>query len=312
MDDNRIVYLDVLFATELLMNVLVLFLYCGLSKKKFRRKTCLLAVLISSICGVMGIILAGSRSWWNSGCSLVLSCGIAFLELAILEYTPGRKIKQIFLELPALLLSAFLLAGGLILFFPMDNMKSRVGQPVSLAENAPAWNLKALVVSAVLCTAFTAAGLAILRIRNKGQHPENLKTVWITLEGRTYTVIAITDTGNNLYDKLSGMPVHIVEEDRILTEKQKEQLLEKKPERITFVPYSSLGTSNGLLMVLLAEQLMILDNGKKIKLKNQKLGLTKQKLCSSGEWQMLLHPDLEACGIEQNLSPASHKKGGCI
>ena len=80
-------------------------------------------------------------------------------------------------------------------------------------------------------------------------------------------------------------------------------VLENEPERITFVPYSSLGNPHGLLMVLQVEQLMILDNRKKIELRNQKLGLTDQKLDGNGRWQMLLHSDLEAC---------IHEKGGCV
>lgn len=290
MEENKVIYLDVLFTTELMMNSLVLILYCKISKRKYRKVLCLLAVLISSVFGVMGIVFASSESWWNDIWSLLLSCGIAFLEIAVLQ-APGWKGKQIFLELPAMLLSAFLLAGGLLLFFPAEG-----NQPGSLCWRIPVWSMKTLGIRAAACAAFMLAGLAVIHIRNKGQQQGNLKTVWITLAGKTYTVTAITDTGNNLYDKLSGMPVHIVEEDSIFTETQKEQLLEKEPERITFVPYSSLGTPHGLLMVIQAEQLMILDNGRKTELKNQKLGLTSQKLSSGNRWQMLLHPDLESCG----------------
>lgn len=302
MEEGKVVYLDVLFATELMMNSLVLILYCKISKRKYRKVFCLLAVLISSLCGVMCIVFACSKTWWNDGWSLLLSCGMAFMELAILQ-APERKGKQILLEMPAMLFSAFLLAGGLFLFLPAAEKDVRASP---LYWRIPTWNIETLGIYAGLCAMLLMAGLAVIRIRGKGLQQENLKTVWITLAGKTYTVTAITDTGNNLYDKFSGMPVHIVEEDRIFSEKQKEQLLEKEPERITFVPYSSLGTPNGLLMVIQAEQLMILDNGRKVKLKNQKLGLTGQKLSSSNRWQMLLHPDLESC-ISQPI-----KKGGCI
>lgn len=299
-EENKIIYLDVLFAAELMMNSLVLFLYCKISKRRYRKIFCLLAVLISSFCGVLVIIFACSQSWWNDSWSLFLSCGMAFLELAILQ-TPEWKGKQVLLEMPSMLLSAFLLAGGLFLFFPQE---SKMGQSGTLYRRISTWSIGELGVHAVFCAIFVAAGLAVIHIRSKGMQQENLKTVWITLAGKTYTVTAITDTGNNLYDKLSGMPVHIVEEDRIFSEKQKEQMLEKEPERITFVPYSSLGTPHGLLMVIQVEQLTILDNGKKVELRNQKLGLTSQKLSTNNRWQMLLHPDLESCrGKEKSTSP---------
>ena len=289
MKEGRVVYLDVIFAAECMMNFFVLVLYSKISGKKYRRSLVLLAVLIASLCGVLGIVFAGGQSWWNRNCSLILSGSIAFLEIAILQ-APHGKGKQIVLEMPAMFGSAFLLAGGLSLFFPGEG---KISPPGSWYWEAPACSMGMLGIYAALCVILTGGGLSVVRIRKKGIQQENLKTVWITLFGNTYTVTAITDTGNNLYDKSSGMPVHIVEEDRILNEKQKEQLLEKAPEKITFVPYSSLGTSHGLLMVIQAEQMVILDNGRKVELKNPRLGLTNQKLSSSGRWQMLLHPD---CG----------------
>ena len=162
--------------------------------------------------------------------------------------------------------------------------------------------------SQVLLTADDEGGaldLGKLRRRVVGQAGlrQNQKTVRITLGEETYIVTAITDTGNNLYDKSDGMPIHIVEEGSILKEEQKERLLKEEPERFTFVPYSSLGNSHGLLTVLQVERILILDHGKSIALENQKLGLTNQKLSGNDLFQMLLHPDLEACG---------HGKGGCI
>lgn len=265
------------------MNYMVFVIYCKISRKKYRWPRIILAVGISSVFSVAGMMAAMESNWWNTGCSLLLSAAAAFLELVILQ-GKGRKIRQYFLELPAMLFAAGLLAGSLLI----------CGVP---------YHMRTLLLNTLVCGIIIAAGFTLIFWRQRGIQEECLKTVWITFAGETYTVTAITDTGNNLYDKLSGLPVHIVEQKSILKEEQKERLLEKEPERITFVPYSSLGNPHGLLMVLQAEQLMILDNGRKMELRNQKLGLTDQRLDKEGKWQMLLHPDLEAC---------MHEKGGCI
>ncbi len=241
------------------------------------------AVGISTIISVGGIVAAVEWSRWNAGCSLLFSAAAAVLELVILQGM-DRKIRKYFLELPAMLLAAGLLAGSLLVCGVPNHMGT-------------------LILNTLACGIFLTAGLTVIRWRQRGIQEECLKTVRITFAGETYTVTAITDTGNNLYDRRSGLPIHIVEQKSILKEGQKEQLLEKEPEKVTFVPYSSLGNSHGLLMVLQAEQMMILGNGKKVELKDQKLGLTDQKLDKEGKWQMLLHPDLEAC---------MHEKGGCI
>ena len=282
-DNDGVVYLDVIFITELVMNYLVLMIYCKISRKRYRWLRRFLAVLFSSVLGVWGIMTAVKWSGWNQGCSLVLSLLTALLELMILQ-GKCRQIRQYVLELPSMLIAAACLAGGLEFFKTPFHLET-------LFLNAWVWGMLLL------------AGLTLVYWRQRGIPEERLKTVWITFGGETYTVTAITDTGNNLYDKISGLPVHIVEQESILKEGHKEQLLEHEPERITYVPYSSLGNPHGLLMVLQAEQLMILYNGRKMELKNQKVGLTDQKLDSSGRWQMLLHPDLDAC---------IHEKGGCI
>lgn len=265
------------------MNYMVLMIYCRISAKKYGKLRKAAAVLVSTVFSVCGIVFAFRWKPWNGVCSLMLSLAAVFLELLVLQ-GKGKTLRQYVLEIPAMFVSAALLAGGILL----------TGMPLHTGT---------LLKNAVVCAAVLSAGLAMIFRRQRGIRPESLKTVRITIAGETYTVTAITDTGNNLYDPLSGLPVHIVEQKKILKKDQKELLLTKEPERITFVPYSSLGNPHGLLTVLRAEELMILDNGKKMELKDQKIGLTDQKLDRSGRWQMLLHPDLEAC---------VHQKGGCI
>lgn len=282
---DSVIYPDVIFATELLMNYMVLILYCRISAGRYGRLRKAAAVLVSTLFSVCGIIFSIWWKPWNGVCSLALSLAAVFLELLVLQ-GKGKKLRQYILEMPAMFVSAALLAGVLLL----TEMPFHAG---TLWKNA------------VVCTAALSGGLAVIFRRQRGNRPESLKTVRITIAGETYTVTAIIDTGNNLYDRLSGLPVHIAEQKSLLKEEQKKELFEKEPERISFVPYSSLGNPGGLLTVLQAEQMIILDNGKKMELRDQKIGLTDQQLDRSGRWQMLLHPDLESCvHLEQ--------KGGCI
>lgn len=294
MNNSGVIYLDVLFATEVLMNSLVLILYEKISRKKYKKSISLLAVLVASVLGAGGIVAACSADWWNSWCSLFFSCTVAFLELAVLQLAGEKQkkikkyaVRKLILEMPALFAGAFFLAGILLIIKSPQNP----------------WSMGTLTGTALLGTGVMIISITILRIQNDSPTRQNQKTVRITLGEETYIVTAITDTGNNLYDKSDGMPIHIVEEGSILKEEQKERLLKEEPERFTFVPYSSLGNSHGLLTVLQVERILILDHGKSIALENQKLGLTNQKLSGNDLFQMLLHPDLEACG---------HGKGGCI
>ncbi len=85
MNNSGVIYLDVLFATEVLMNSLVLILYEKISRKKYKKSISLLAVLVASVLGAGGIVAACSADWWNSWCSLFFSCTVAFIELSVLK-----------------------------------------------------------------------------------------------------------------------------------------------------------------------------------------------------------------------------------
>lgn len=287
MEGEHVIYLDVLFVTELLMNSLVFILYEAISQKKYKKKNALLVIILSSVLGTAGMILACRAVLWNRTMSFGLAGVLALLEVVCLQMTetnyPKTKksvIQTSILEFPALLVGAFLLAGILLGIKAADSF----------------WNFAVLGGIAVGTTGILVGTAILFRIRNAPTAVQKQKTVRITWKEKTYTVIAITDTGNSLYDKRDGMPIHIVEEEILLKKGQKEQLLKQEPEQFTFVPYSSLGNSHGILTVLLAEQIEILEQGTSIVLKQQKLGLTHQKLSGRNTFQMLLHPDLKACG----------------
>ncbi|MDO5409302.1 MAG: sigma-E processing peptidase SpoIIGA [Lachnospiraceae bacterium] len=283
--EEYVIYLDVFFMSELLMNVLVLVIYCRISRKRYRKRNYLLSAAAASAAGVFCLLAACRLSWWNGGCSFAAVCLMAVFEILLLQLLENltennRKrisFRQSMLEMPALFFSAFLLAGILYLYLPA----------------VP--GIRLLIKAAAAGIIFIEVGITVIYWRRRGNGEEGRKEVWITFEGETYTVTAITDTGNNLYDPAEGQPVHIVEEKYILKEGQKEGLLKQEPEKLSFVPYSSLGNTAGVLMVLTAQRLVIREKGRKIELENQKIGLTEQKLNREGRWQMLLHPDLEAC-----------------
>lgn len=300
------VYLDVLFLTEWIMNDLVLLLYCRIRQKNCKRRMRLgVSAVITGISTACMVVVNRNRGW-RAEYAVAESVILAFLETGLLAFLQkaGRKkavqrkkkrmsaraVKESclrnLLELPALLFSAFALAGAL----GAIEGQRRGGSTAGL------W-FSGVCAAAVLCM-----GWEVIFWKNRSQGVVRKQTVWITAVKDTYTVTAITDTGNHLYDRRTGRPVHIAEQDRILSEEEKERLLLEKPESVSFLPYASLGNPEGILMVLTVKKMVVLCDDRKLELENQEIGLTGQRLSPDGSWQMLLHPDLEACLL---------KKGNC-
>lgn len=296
MDSHGIFYIDMFFLTEWLMNSMVLCIYCCLTGRKITGRKNLGISLLTTGCSVAFFCLLCRLRWWNRGWAAALTVFCAGLELALLQPRKEKKLwKNTLLELPSLFLSSFLLAGSLLAIISGGGRQSRecsVQKPV-LKQNG----IGGTVVGKVMITGFVTGMICIFLTvrswRKTAGDSRKRKVVRISLEGRTYTVTAITDTGNHLYEKGSGYPVHIIEESCLFTAEEKERLMQEKPERFRWIPYASLGNPAGLLLVLRVDQMCIEDGRQTVTLKDQQIGLTSQRLNQGEEWRMLLHPDLK-------------------
>lgn len=150
--------------------------------------------------------------------------------------------------------------------------------------------------------------------------------VEIELLGRTVQVTALLDTGNRLFDPLTGQPVVILGSDlreallppetvaAVTTATQNPaegvSLLAETPlaSRVRLIPYSTLGRENGLLVSFRADGVRLagVDGG-------AETGVTlvafhHQPLDQGGMYRALVHPAL----LQSALAQASRRRGRLI
>ena len=225
------IYLDELFAVEFIMNYLILIIYCQRNQKKYTLFSRITAAVFASIVSIFIIGLMISVAGWNICCSILTAAAAAWGELGVLERMNREKsgFRRRIVCLIRLLSGAVLMAGSLLLLSAGKKSVSMIG---------------------ITGMAGAAAGFiyGIDRYRKWIRRDDAccVQAV-ITLSGKTYTVTAITDTGNQLYDPVSRQPIHIIERNVLFTDTEQEILLRKEPERFSFVPYASLGNQNGIL-----------------------------------------------------------------
>lgn len=287
-------YIDVFFITEWLMNSVVLLIYCALTGRRISMRKNLGVSFCTTGFSVIWFCLLCQLRWWNGGWAVVQTVVCAGLELVLLRPQKGKQLwKHTLLELPSLFLSSFLLAGSLLLFISGKSRGERVnGRSIRRRTGRG----KSLLFKGLLVLILTGMICCFLTLRNWRKASETIrkrKRVWISLEGKTYTVTAIIDTGNHLYEKRSGYPVHIVEMSCLFTGEEMHQLMQERPERFCWVPYASLGNPSGILPVLQVDQMVIEAGKENITLRDQRIGLTDQCLSKGEDWRMLLHPDFE-------------------
>ncbi len=118
--------------------------------------------------------------------------------------------------------------------------------------------------------------------RKKGQIYE----VSVFTAGNRYELKALCDTGNVLTDPLTGDPVCI------LDPRTAEHIfgLSGIPERFRYIPYRCVG-GESVMKIFRAEQMCILA-GEETWIRSPLLGVGEAVLSETGEYQMLLNPDV--------------------
>jgi stage II sporulation protein GA (sporulation sigma-E factor processing peptidase) len=124
-------------------------------------------------------------------------------------------------------------------------------------------------------------------------------------------VSALIDTGNQLRDPITQIPVIVVEFQAIkelLPQEIKEIFLANSdPDLLQFmgsitksrwstrfraIPYASLGKHNGMLIGFRPDEIIIAQGDSMIRTRNVIVGIYNKELCSDGSYQALLHPEL--------------------
>ena len=134
---------------------------------------------------------------------------------------------------------------------------------------------------------------------------ENVYEVTLYANGKYKKTTAFLDTGNHLYDSFSGKPVCIVEitmleglcSARCIEQLQdfqggmefEEEFLKLRPH---YIPFSSLGCSNGILLAVTMDFLCLENQRIQKVITRPVIAFSSENSSFLGNYQMILHPNL--------------------
>lgn len=106
------------------------------------------------------------------------------------------------------------------------------------------------------------------------------------INDKKYQVNALIDTGNGLRDPISGQPVSVLEQ------KIARKLLEEKDEKnFRYVPYRTVGKSEGVLPVFRVDR-MCVHRDTDAWIETPLIGISEEEISAEGEYEMILNPNL--------------------
>ena len=111
----------------------------------------------------------------------------------------------------------------------------------------------------------------------------SLYEVTLHYQGKQKTVLALLDTGNQLYEPYGHQPVHILE-------KNAWPELPEPVFKVIYIPFCSVGNEHGILPAVRMERMEVRQRGEKIRvLEHPWVAISETPLSVRHQYEMLLH-----------------------
>lgn len=295
-----IIYIDVLFAVNFLVNYLLLRVSCifsGLKLYKYR-------IILGSIIGACYAVLVFFPDFTLIH-STVYKLLVSMLIIAV--SSPFFSVRSYLKALLIFYAVSFGFGGCVLGIFYFSNVGARLGAVYSngiLYFNLP-WTILAL--SGVVF--YTSVKLFTIITKRNMQGKNLKKKILLYFKENFVEVTALMDTGNSLVDPVSLYPVIIVEYkmlknlfskdirddlDRIGNENIEWIMndVTHKGLPVRLIPFASLGKENGLLLGFVPDKIEIYDNcGIRI-IDKCVVGIYERQLSKDKSFGALLNPYL--------------------
>lgn len=257
---EQVIYLDVFFSINFLMNLLIIIV----TGKILVKPIYIYKATISASIGAVYACVVAMRPLNNNIIQFLLTYIVIALIMILVSYKPisiNDGIKTIVI----LYISTFILNGV-----------------VNTMSNFSDSTVIVTILSIVVLT------LSISTLISNKNSKNNIRIVTIWFKGNVVTVAALIDTGNSLTEPISHKPVSVLEAKYI------KQLVENKnaENKFKIIPYNSVGKQGGVMKGIQVDSIQIDDNGNILEIKDAIVGSSSDKLSFGDEYNMLLSPSL--------------------
>lgn len=251
----------------------------GLSAKRGRLSLGALsgtAVSGAGIAAVMGFVRVAQT--WNSSLNFMV-----FLVILRAVCVLGGSFVMVRVAYGPLKSPGLLKAAG-ALIFAAALMGGLIYGLASMIFVQKAFSV-ALTAGSLLCLGggayFLARGTVKFLIENREKR-QKLRKVRLSYRGKECEITALWDTGNQLFDPVSGQPVHILDSRVCRT-------IVETVQAVRCIPYQTIGVSEGILPAIFFDAIEIETEKEAILLKTPLVALSSRPVSPKGEYQLLLH-----------------------
>ena len=292
------IYLDVVIVENLIMDAIIIYATAIVLKVKIRHLRIIISSLIGAIYSVLSYI-SDLEIYNNLFLKIFLS-----IVMVYIAFSP-QNIKTLMKQILIFYLTSFLFGGvafALIYVIKPQEILMKNGLFLGMYPLKTVF-LGAIVATAILITAFKV-------VKSNITKKDMMCNVSIELNNKTDNIKTMIDTGNMLKEPISGLPVIVVENTALYELIPKEILdnlddilggdFQKIPDNIKstyiaklkWIPYSSLGKQNGMLVGIKADKAIVEKDDQVIEHDNVIVGIYNKSLTKRGEYRGLIGVEL--------------------
>lgn len=292
------IYIDIVLLENLIMNSIIILSTGIVLKEKIRIIRILLASLLGAIYSVVSYM-----SILEIYSSIILKI-ILSIVMVYIAFNP-QTIKKMWKDILLFYLISFVFGGAAFaLIYIVKPQEILMKNGLFLGT----YPLKTIILGVVI--AFIIIIGAFTVVKSKITKKDLFCEIEIKLNEKKVETIAMLDTGNMLKEPITNTPVIVVEHtllyncipkeilnnlDELLggefnnvPEKIKEEYL----SRLKFIPFSSLGKQNGMLLGIKSEYIKIKNMEKEEIKENVIIGIYNKSLTKRGEYRALMGIEL--------------------
>ena len=246
------IYIDLILLENIVMNYIILVATSIISKSRISLTRCLISSTIGSIYSILNYLIE-----LDTYTNLFLKILISVIMIKIVF--DSKKIKTFFKQIIMFYLTSFTFGGVAFMLLFFINPKNVVFNGNHLVGLYP---IKVTIIGGIV--GFIIISIVAIIIRNRLNQNNIIYDLKIKYGGKTIILKTLMDSGNLLKDPITNMDVIIVEKESLndlldkksfeyINKMKKGNLLEENFENINkykfkFIPFSSLGNENGMLI----------------------------------------------------------------
>lgn len=288
------IYIDVVLIENLIMNYIILLATGIILKIKIKHLRLITASLIGAIYTILTYVIT-IQIYSNFFLKFILSMMIIYVA-----YNPPN-VKKMWRYLLVFYLTSFVFGGAAFALIYIVKPQDILMKNGLFLGTYP---LKNVVLAGIV--GFISVTTTFKIVKNKITKKDIYKEIKIEMNGKQIHLNAMLDTGNMLKDPITGNPVIVVEKiilyeilpkelldnlEKILGGDLKnisEKVKDKYIKKLKFIPFSSLGRQNGMLVGIKPDFVEIVEEQKTQKRNDIIIGIYEKSLTKDGRYRALM------------------------